>query len=526
LLKARMLLDGAAASANSDYPPSYRNNQRCVFDDESLAQRLSARVRLALGAALEFADARFVGINPRWRGCRYAAGQRFNVHQDGVYFATERVRSRLSFMIYLDDASSFSGGDTVFYASASDQSADEIARVRPALGALIVFEHSLWHAGAIVTAGTKCILRSDLLFEHCPADAAREAPALAPAQPVQHRGYVFCLAQLDARTQASGGRDCEIQLSRVNQRDACAVLRGHTQSVLKLAVLNQPPLHGVSRPTASSVVASISRDRSLRLWDWRRATSLAVLPNAFASTPLDLLWQPQSAQLLVTDAGGGVSWFSVHLAQEAATLRFLHRTVITPEGSDAQSNADAGAWLWGIARLSARCVACVSESGWLHVLAGDGLRSSSPRGEIETYLGPTPLRAIAARRTPLGVTIVCADANGWLVQLNWRAGALHVQRRWRAHTAAIRCLRFAGAQLWSGGEDNALCSWDLFGTSLDAAPVRTSYLQADAFVTDVLPGKNARIAGYFGQYPLCLAAPKPAPPPNVASAKCHPALPA
>ena len=80
-LKCRM---GETASANGDYPPSYRNNQRIVFDDTALAVDLAARMQIALGCELAIPEAEFIGINPRWRGCRYQAGERFNIHQGAI----------------------------------------------------------------------------------------------------------------------------------------------------------------------------------------------------------------------------------------------------------------------------------------------------------------------------------------------------------------------------------------------------------------------------------------------------------
>jgi hypothetical protein len=81
-LQARM---AQVSRADSDYPPSYRNNQRIVFEDSVLARQLSDRLRTRLGGDLDFPAAQFLGINPRWRGCRYSVGERFNLHQDGVF---------------------------------------------------------------------------------------------------------------------------------------------------------------------------------------------------------------------------------------------------------------------------------------------------------------------------------------------------------------------------------------------------------------------------------------------------------
>ncbi len=55
----------------------------------------------------------------------------------------------LTFMIYLNDGSDFSGGDTASYAngpSAAPDANPAVARLRPKMGSLILFDHSIWHA--------------------------------------------------------------------------------------------------------------------------------------------------------------------------------------------------------------------------------------------------------------------------------------------------------------------------------------------------------------------------------------------
>ena len=60
-------------SAETDYPPSYRNNHRHVIDLNDLAARLTGRLRGHAPATL-IADGRewsFDRINERFRFCRY-----------------------------------------------------------------------------------------------------------------------------------------------------------------------------------------------------------------------------------------------------------------------------------------------------------------------------------------------------------------------------------------------------------------------------------------------------------------------
>jgi len=80
------------ARADTDYPPSYRNNDRLVLDDTAMAGALFARLRPLLRQSLEVKGRdrrretwRLAGLNERMRFCRYRPGQRFSIHQDGVH---------------------------------------------------------------------------------------------------------------------------------------------------------------------------------------------------------------------------------------------------------------------------------------------------------------------------------------------------------------------------------------------------------------------------------------------------------
>src|SRR3954469_20730797 len=68
---------GGFASANADYPPSYRNNERLVIDDAALADRMAERLRLHLPQDhVEHDEAgtgrrwTLAGVNERFRFCR------------------------------------------------------------------------------------------------------------------------------------------------------------------------------------------------------------------------------------------------------------------------------------------------------------------------------------------------------------------------------------------------------------------------------------------------------------------------
>lgn len=129
-----------------------RNNQRVMFDDPALAAGLFARLRPALPAPL--CARRPVGLNERFRGYRYAPGQRFAPHYDGSFVRDAAEESLLTVLLFLNDG--FVGGATEFL--------DLGVRVTPRPGLALLFQHRLLHEGCRVDAGTKYVLRTDAMY--------------------------------------------------------------------------------------------------------------------------------------------------------------------------------------------------------------------------------------------------------------------------------------------------------------------------------------------------------------------------
>ena len=93
-----------------------------------------------------------IGLNERWRFYRYDPGQAFRWHRDGAYERNALERSRLTFMVYLNE--DFAGGETRF----------ETFAVRPRTGTALVFLHPLLHEGAEIERGRKYVMRSDVMY--------------------------------------------------------------------------------------------------------------------------------------------------------------------------------------------------------------------------------------------------------------------------------------------------------------------------------------------------------------------------
>ncbi len=128
-----------------------RNNTRVILDHQDLANRIYARIEHALPMVC---GTKPVGANERFRAYRYEPSQRFAPHLDGCFQRDAHERSELTLMIYLNDG--FGGGATKFL--------DYEIEVVPKTGMALLFQHRILHEGAVVTSGTKYVLRSDVMY--------------------------------------------------------------------------------------------------------------------------------------------------------------------------------------------------------------------------------------------------------------------------------------------------------------------------------------------------------------------------
>ena len=438
------------ASAASHYPPSYRNNDRQLVDDPALARRMGERLVVHVPEHLQHGGETwaFDSINERFRFCRYRPGQQFNLHQDGVHHRGPGLQSRLTFMVYLTDGEAFDGGDTLFFSAgpggdANGEPARLIGRVRPRVGSLILFDHSLWHSGETVSRGVKHILRSDVIYRRQDAGAAPNAQAFEPG----HQGYVWALARLCDELLASSGRDAVIRLWSTDGR-AAGQLTGHRQSVLGLAAL---PGGGL---------ASISRDGDLRLWSVKEQRCTRTLAAH------------EGSGLTVAALTGG----ALATGGADAQVRLWH-----PDGEPRATLSGHTGWVWSVVALGDDQIASASEDGSVKLWERASGRC------LHTLAGQAPLRDLVV--LPGGAQLVCADIEGRLT--TWTRGASGWARTHavQAHSAAVRRLRLMGSgMLASAGEDNRVRVWHL----ADGALLAES--RHDNFVTDVLPLSGAYLS--------------------------------
>ncbi|MBU52272.1 MAG: 2OG-Fe(II) oxygenase [Deltaproteobacteria bacterium] len=135
------------------YRPSIRNNERIMFDDETLAQQLFNQVKDVLPKEVD--GKTLLGANERIRCYRYKPGMQFAFHADGSFVRDEHERSYYSFLVYLNEE--FEGGETSFLVEPE-------TIITPETGMGLLFQHPIIHAGERVTTGTKYVVRTDIMY--------------------------------------------------------------------------------------------------------------------------------------------------------------------------------------------------------------------------------------------------------------------------------------------------------------------------------------------------------------------------
>jgi len=127
-----------------------RNNTRFMTDDFALAALVWERTRGRLPVFLDGRQA--IAMNERFRYYRYRPGERFAWHSDAPFRRSNGEVSQLSFIMYLND--DYTGGETAVMKSV----------ITPKRGMALVFLHELLHEGRPVSAGTKYVMRTDVMY--------------------------------------------------------------------------------------------------------------------------------------------------------------------------------------------------------------------------------------------------------------------------------------------------------------------------------------------------------------------------
>ncbi|MBS2017370.1 MAG: 2OG-Fe(II) oxygenase [Deltaproteobacteria bacterium] len=455
-----------------DYPPSYRDNDRLVMRSTELATLLFARLRAALPEELVDEAGhhhRLVGLNERFRLCRYRGGQSFRIHQDGAYAPRAGVCSRLTLQIYLD--AGFSGGRTRFYAA---RRGNEIGAILPEAGSAAVFDHLLWHDGEAVTAGTKHVMRTDVLYERTSpaAPITRESDRDDDDDILRgHEGYVFVVRGLTCGALASGSRDRTIRLWRRAPRGSWSceqVLAGHEASVLALAELS------------GGVLLSGSRDRTVRAWRTRGGDSA---PKGEVVATLG------GAVLALEDLGDG----SVACASSDGSVV---RIGLDRGGGDVLGPLRGhDGWVWSLARLPGGRLVSGSADGTIRMWStstGACLASRAP--------GRGAVHAVATLKSG-AVAAAFADGHVVVYDADDALAPVSVHRASDGEIYALHPLACGGFA--AGGEEACVRALRGVGASESAEEIA----RADGFVRSIcdVPGtRRLAVAGYDGCVRLVL----------------------
>jgi prolyl 4-hydroxylase len=138
------------APLNSQINSQIRNNERYMFDDKKLAEKLFEKIKPHIIHNIGSSVA--CGLNERFKVYRYNVGQEFKKHKDGNFKRNFNERSIYTVLIYLNQY--MIGGETEL----------EEIKVKPETGRLLLFRHELIHAGCPIISGVKYVLRTDLMY--------------------------------------------------------------------------------------------------------------------------------------------------------------------------------------------------------------------------------------------------------------------------------------------------------------------------------------------------------------------------
>lgn len=133
--------------------PIYRDQDRVMFDEPSVAADLFARLRPSLPESMGRFHLR--GLNERLRFYRYKPGQKFAPHMDHWFQPDDRSITLLTVLVYFN--ADFEGGETRFMEQLEET-------VVPEPGMAAIFQHKVRHEGCEVRSGRKYALRSDVIY--------------------------------------------------------------------------------------------------------------------------------------------------------------------------------------------------------------------------------------------------------------------------------------------------------------------------------------------------------------------------
>ncbi len=436
--------------AISNYPTYYRNNERFVIDSDDLANQLYEKVEPYLPETIEIKSAiqaengvwNLKELNNRFRFCKYSTDQYFHRHLDGVHYRNDTTQSKLTFMIYLNNATEFKGGRTLFFKT---KETDEIwASYIPKQGDLIVFDHNVWHEGEILTEGEKFVLRSDILY-------SKKATPQIQKPFAGHLGYIWSILKIDEKTIVSGGRDKEIKFWNISGKQMYS-LKGHQNSILCIEKIS------------SCVFISGSRDRKILVWkDFKTINSIEI----HSAIVLSLCRLDDNT-------------FASSSGDNTVKVSNLKGTVL-------KTFKEHTNWVWQVIKLDQNILASSSEDGTIKIW------DCKIEKSINTFIEGCSIISLVYNKQ--AQKLISGNLKGE-ISIRTLSTDYHQTgiKKFKAHSGIITAIKFINNNLIAtGGEDNKVKIWNLNGQIISEF-VHQNFVQS----IEVLDKKTIISASYDG----------------------------
>jgi hypothetical protein len=406
--------------AISNYPTYYRNNDRLVIDDDDLAKQLFKKVKPYLPKTIEINSSiqlengvwHLSELNNRLRFCKYSSNQYFHRHLDGIHYRDETTQSKLTFMIYLNSATEFKGGRTLFFKTKETE--DIWASYIPKQGDLIVFDHNVWHEGELLTEGEKFVLRSDILY-------TKELTEISKLPFIGHLGYIWTLLKFDDNIILSGGRDKEIKVWTLRGEQK-QTLQGHENSILCIEKIND------------NIFISASRDKQIIVWKDYKIFNKIKVHSAIVLSLCKL------NETLFASSSGDNSIKIISI--DGQTIKILNE----------HTN-----WVWKVIKLESNIIASSSEDGTIKIWNYENENS------INTFLESVSILSLAFNAKTR--QLISGNLNG---EVTIRTLTENYEQKevinFKAHSGIIRTIKIIDENRFAtGGEDNKVKVWSLNG---------------------------------------------------------------